>query len=40
MQETKALNLAMNRPQAAGAENWDVIMYLFWDKHFTATGIL
>lgn len=31
---------AMNRPQAVGAENWEVIMYLFWDKHFAAADSL
>lgn len=25
---------AMNRPWAVDAENWEVIMYPYWDKHF------
>lgn len=30
----------INRPHAVGAENWEVIMYMFWDKHFAAADIL
>ena len=31
---------AMNRPWAVDAENWEVIMYPYWDKHFAAADRL
>lgn len=36
----KISGFEMNRPHTVGAENWEVIMCLFWEKHFAAADIL